>query len=87
MVKSTETKKLEEVTLDRKVVIDMKDDDKKALDHVQERFEAMKTARSEYDSLWDFIDAELKAKPRAKWGSNLMSPNLKMEEALIEASV
>ena len=87
MVKSTETKKLEEVTLDRKVVVDMKDDDKKALDHVQERFEAMKTARSEYDSLWDFIDAELKAKPRAKWGSNLMSPNLKMEEALIEASV
>jgi hypothetical protein len=34
---------------------------------VQERFEAMRDARSEYEAFWDFIDKELKAKPRAKW--------------------
>lgn len=80
------TKKLEEATLDWKVVVDIKDDDKKALAHVQERFEAMRDARSEYEAFWDFIDKELKAKPRAKWWWRI-APNLKMEEALIEASV
>ena len=86
MVETT-TKKIESVNLDSKIVLDIKEDDKKALEHVKDRFDAMNEARQEHEALWDFIDAELKAKPRVKWWSNLMTPNLKMEEALIEASV
>ena len=66
MVETT-TKKIESVNLDSKIVLDIKEDDKKALEHVKERFDAMNEARQPHEALWDFIDAELKAKPRAKW--------------------
>ena len=79
------TKKIQESQLDartRKVSAS----DEKALELVKERQMAMKNARTEYEKVWDWVDRIFKAKPTMKWNGQI-SPNLKIEEALIEASI
>ena len=79
------TQKIQESQLDartRKVSAS----DEKALDLVKERQIAMKNARAEYEKVWDWVDRNFKAKPTMK-GNGQISPNLKIEEALIEASI
>lgn len=81
------TKKLEKVDLDAKsiqLVVD--DDDKEALEMVQNRFDAMRDARAKKEAFWDWVDWQYTTAPSYKW-SWMAIPNLKMEEALIEASV
>ena len=80
------TEKLEKSQLEEKIHLKVSESDEKALQRVKDRFEDMKKWRQENESLWDYIDKTFKAKPSRKrnWQS---VPNLKIEEALIEASI
>lgn len=80
------TDKLESLTLDAKTTINQTKEDKEALDMVQKRYDAMKKSRGDVEKIWDYVDANFKAPPRSTWNW-LAVPTLKMEEALIEASV
>ena len=79
------TKKIQESQLDAKTRR-ISTSDEKALELVKERQIAMKNARAEYEKVWDWVDRNFKAKPTMK-GNGQISPNLKIEEALIEASI
>ena len=79
------TKKIQESQLDAKTR-KVSTSDEKALELVKERQIAMKNARAEYEKVWDWVDKNFKAKPTMK-GNEQISPNLKIEEALIEASI
>jgi hypothetical protein len=80
------TAKLENSTLEEKIHIKVSESDKEALQRVKDRFEDMKKGRSEQEALRDYIDRTFKAKPSYKWNGQV-APNLKIEEALIEASI
>lgn len=83
------TEKLEKQDLKEKYTKTSRDvslSDKDALDKVCQRHDEMQRKRSENESLWDYIDATFKAKPKFKVNWQV-SPNLKIEEALIEASI
>jgi hypothetical protein len=80
------TEKLENSELKEKINLKISESDEEALKRVKDRFDDMSRARSEYESLWDYIDKTFKAKPSYKWNGQVC-PNLKIEEALIEASI
>lgn len=80
------TEKLENSKLEEKIRLKISDTDEKALEKVKKRYEDMKTWRSENEKLRDYIDSTFKAKPSYKWNGQVV-PNLKIEEALIEASI
>lgn len=80
------TEKLEKSNLEEKIHLKVSETDEKALQRVKKRHEDMKTGRSENEKLRDYIDRTFKAKPSYKWNGQTV-PNLKIEEALIEASI
>lgn len=80
------TDKLENSTLEEKIHLKVSDSDEEALQRVNDRYEDMKNARSEKEKLWDYIDKTFKTKPSYKWNGQVV-PNMKIEEALIEASI
>lgn len=80
------TNKLEKSKLEEKVHFKMSESDQEALQKVTERHEEMSKWRTEQEALRDYIDRTFKAKPSYKWNWQV-SPNLKVEEALIEASI
>lgn len=80
------TAKLEKSTLEEKIHLKVSESDEEALQRVKERFDDMKRGRMEQESLRDYIDRTFKAKPSFKWNWQV-APNLKIEEALIEASI
>ena len=80
------TAKLENSTLEEKIHLKVSESDEEALQRVKDRFNDMKRGRMEQESLRDYIDRTFKAKPSYKWNGQV-APNLKIEEALIEASI
>ncbi len=80
------TDKLEKSTLEEKVHLKVSESDEEALKRVMDRHQEMKNWRMEQEALWDYIDRTFKAKPSYKWNWQV-APNLKIEEALIEASI
>lgn len=80
------TNKLESSTLEEKIHLKVSESDEEALQRVKDRYEDMKKGRNEHEALRDYIDRTFKAKPSYKWNGQV-SPNLKVEEALIEASI
>lgn len=80
------TNKLEKSTLEEKIHLKVSDTDEQALQRVMDRYDDMKKARTPQEAEWDYIDRTFKAKPSYKWNGQVC-PNLKMEEALIEASI
>lgn len=80
------TNKLEKSTLEEKIHLKVSDTDEQALQRVMDRYEDMKKARTPQEAEWDYIDRTFKAKPSYKWNGQVC-PNLKVEEALIEASI
>ena len=80
------TQKLENSKLEEKTRMKVSESDEEALKRVKDRHEDMKTGRMEQEALRDYIDRTFKAKPSYKWNGQV-SPNLKVEEALIEASI
>ena len=80
------TDKLENSTLEEKINLKVSESDEEALERVSKRYEDMKNWRQEQERLWDYIDKTFKAKPSYKWNWQTV-PNLKIEEALIEASI
>lgn len=80
------TNKLEKSTLEEKIHLRVSDTDEQALQRVMERYNDMKKARTPQEAEWDYIDRTFKAKPSYKWNGQVC-PNLKVEEALIEASI
>lgn len=80
------TTKLENNDLKEKVNLKVSESDEEALQRVLQRQEEMKNWRQEQEKLWDYIDKTFKAKPSYKWNWQVC-PNLKIEEALIEASI
>lgn len=80
------TDKLESSTLEEKIRMKVSESDEEALQKVKDRFDDMKRWRTENEALWDYIDRTFKAKPSYKWNGQV-APNLKIEEALIEASI
>lgn len=80
------TDKLEKSTLEEKIHLKVSESDEQALQRVKDRFEDMKKGRMEQEALRDYIDRTFKAKPSYKWNGQV-APNLKIEEALIEASI
>lgn len=80
------TNKLENSKLEEKIHLKVSESDEEALKRVTDRHKDMKTWRMEHEALWDYIDRTFKAKPSYKWNGQV-SPNLKVEEALIEASI
>lgn len=80
------TNKLENSKLEEKIHLKVSESDEQALQRVKDRFDDMKKGRMEQEALRDYIDRTFKAKPSYKWNGQV-SPNLKVEEALIEASI
>ena len=80
------TEKLENSKLEEKIHLKVSETDEEALQRVTDRYEDMKRGRQENERLWDYIDKTFKAKPSYKWNGQTV-PNLKVEEALIEASI
>lgn len=80
------TNKLENSKLEEKIHLKVSESDEQALQRVKDRFDDMKRGRMEQEALRDYIDRTFKAKPSYKWNGQV-SPNLKVEEALIEASI
>lgn len=80
------TDKLENRNLEEKVNLKVSVSDAEALQRVSERFEEMQKWRNENEKLRDYIDKTFKAKPSYKRNGQSI-PNLKIEEALIEASI
>lgn len=80
------TDKLEKSKLEEKIHLKVSVSDEQALEKVKKRQQDMKNGRSENEKLRDYIDNTFKAKPSYKWNGQVV-PNLKVEEALIEASI
>lgn len=80
------TNKLENSKLEEKIHLKISENDEEALQRVTDRYEDMKRWRNEQEALRDYIDKTFKAKPSYKWNGQVC-PNLKVEEALIEASI
>lgn len=80
------TNKLENSKLEEKIHLKVSESDEEALKRVMDRHNDMKKGRMEQEALRDYIDRTFKAKPSYKWNGQV-SPNLKVEEALIEASI
>lgn len=80
------TNKLENSKLEEKIHLKVSESDEEALQRVTDRYEDMKKWRTEQEALRDYIDRTFKAKPSYKWNGQVC-PNLKVEEALIEASI
>ena len=80
------TEKLENSKLEEKIHLKVSESDEEALQRVTDRYNDMKTGRSENEQLWDYIDRTFKTKPSYKWNGQVV-PNMKIEEALIEASI
>ena len=80
------TDKLENSKLEEKINLKVSESDEEALQRVMDRYDDMKKGRMEQEALRDYIDRTFKAKPSYKWNWQSV-PNLKMEEALIEASI
>ena len=80
------TNKLENSKLEEKIHLKVSESDEEALQRVKDRYEDMKRGRTDQEALRDYIDRTFKAKPSYKWNGQV-SPNLKVEEALIEASI
>lgn len=80
------TQKLENSTLEEKINLKVSESDAEALQRVANRHKEMKTARSENEKLRDYIDKTFKSKPSFKRNWQV-APTLKIEEALIEASI
>ena len=83
-----DTEKLEAQDLKEKPNLKVSESDEEALKRVTDRMEDMKQGkdRQAQESLWDYIDKTFKAKPSYKWNWQV-APTLKIEEALIEASI
>lgn len=83
-----DTEKLENSKLEEKTNLKVSDTDEEALQRVCDRIKEMKQGRDRQDqeALWDYIDKTFKAKPSYKWNWQV-APTLKVEEALIEASI
>lgn len=80
------TDKLENSKLEEKIHLKVSESDEEALQRVKDRFEDMKKWRQDNEKVWDYIDKTFKAKPSYKRNGQSV-PNLKIEEALIEASI
>lgn len=80
------TDKLENSKLEEKIHLKVSESDEEALQRVTDRYEEMKNGRSEKEKLWDYIDRTFTTKPSYKWNGQVV-PNMKIEEALIEASI
>lgn len=80
------TDKLEESKLQEKIRLNVSKSDNEALQRVKDRYDDMSKWRTEQEALRDYIDRTFKAKPSYKWNWQTV-PNLKVEEALIEASI
>ena len=80
------TDKLEESKLQEKIRLEVSKSDSEALQKVKDRYDDMSKWRTEQEALRDYIDKTFKAKPSYKWNWQTV-PNLKIEEALIEASI
>lgn len=80
------TDKLENSKLEEKIRLEVSKSDSEALQKVKDRYEDMSKWRTEQEALRDYIDRTFKAKPSYKWNWQTV-PNLKIEEALIEASI
>ena len=80
------TDKLEESKLQEKVRLEVSKSDSEALQKVKDRYDDMSKWRTDQEALRDYIDRTFKAKPSYKWNWQTV-PNLKIEEALIEASI
>lgn len=80
------TDKLENSDLKEKVNLKVSESDAEALKRVTDRFAEMQKWRNENEKLRDYIDKTFKAKPSYKRNGQSI-PNLKIEEALIEASI
>lgn len=80
------TQKLENSDLKEKINLKVSESDSEALQRVVDRQRDMASARSDNEKLWDYIDNVFKAKPSYKRNGQTI-PNLKIEEALIEASI
>ena len=80
------TDKLEKSKLEEKIRLEVSKSDSEALQKVKDRYEDMSKWRTEQEALRDYIDRTFKAKPSYKWNWQTV-PNLKIEEALIEASI
>lgn len=80
------TDKLENSKLEGKIRLEVSKSDSEALQKVKDRYEDMSKWRTEQEALRDYIDRTFKAKPSYKWNWQTV-PNLKIEEALIEASI
>ena len=83
-----DTEKLENSKLEEKTNLKVSDTDEEALHRVLDRMDEMKQGkdRQDQEALWDYIDKTFKAKPSYKWNWQV-APTLKVEEALIEASI
>ena len=83
-----DTEKLENSKLEEKTNLKVSDTDEEALHRVLDRMDEMKQGkdRQDQEALWDYIDKTFKAKPSYKWNWQV-APTLKIEEALIEASI
>lgn len=83
-----DTEKLENSKLEEKTNLKVSDTDEEALNRVLDRMDEMKQGkdRQDQEALWDYIDKTFKAKPSYKWNWQV-APTLKVEEALIEASI
>ena len=86
MVRDTE--KLEKQELNEKPNLKVSESDEEALNRVLDRMADMKNGkdRQDQEALWNYIDKTFKAKPSYKWNWQV-APILKIEEALIEASI
>ena len=80
------TDKLENSKLEEKIRLEVSKSDSEALQKVKDRYDDMSKWRTEQEALRDYIDRTFKAKPSYKWNWQTV-PNLKIEEALIEASI
>ena len=80
------TDKLENSKLEEKIHLEVSKSDNEALQKVKDRYEDMSKWRTDQEALRDYIDRTFKAKPSYKWNWQTV-PNLKIEEALIEASI
>lgn len=83
-----DTEKLETQDLKEKPNLKISESDEEALKRVCDRMEDMKSGkdRQDQEALWNYIDNTFKAKPSYKWNWQV-APTLKIEEALIEASI
>lgn len=80
------TDKLENSKLEEKIRLEVSKSDSEALQRVKDRYDDMSKWRTEQEALRDYIDRTFKAKPSYKRNWQTV-PNLKIEEALIEASI